>query len=132
MVKAAMCFTAVPVSIFCFRCTCATGSVIGSVWCALLQKKVSKPDQRPSRTIAIKSSVREQNNWTIVSPIAVCLGRLKYRSPYKGIGNTIVQLRGQVCSGLIGSVQRRTPCHLQAHPSKPQRRAQPRNPRRFA
>ena len=26
----------------------------------------------------------------------------KYRSPYKGIGDTIVQLLGQVCSGLIG------------------------------
>jgi hypothetical protein len=68
--------------------------------------------------------MREQNNWTMVSPIPLYQlwvtgqfalidfqdqvdGEKPYASwmkdngQYKGIGDTIVQLRGRACSGLI-------------------------------
>src|SRR5258706_3613126 len=59
IVKPAIRCTVVGVSIFCSCCSCATDVVTSSdMVCSPSQKKFSRPDQRASRTIAIKPEVR--------------------------------------------------------------------------
>src|ERR1700722_7675491 len=126
IVKAAIRFTAVRVSIFCSRCSCATDSFIGSgMVCSPSQQKLSNSDQRACRTIAIRPEVRGRKQLDVGIDCAfyqlikkhvtspkwphdserrltrwLIRSRLSIRrNRYESMGDTIVQLRDAYCSG---------------------------------
>jgi hypothetical protein len=111
MVRPAIRLTAVRVSIFWSCCPCATDFVTNSAMLCSPSQKFFKPDQRASRTTAIKPGLRrvkqldDSINDSVVSRVRkkVSLTLIDFQDQlniqYESVGDTIVQLRGAFSSG---------------------------------